>query len=102
MRSSRSSTSPAPAARPAYGDARAQHPARVGDDEVVRREQIDEVAEAAVLDAAVAPVDEQTRVVPALGGPLRDQLLGQRVVELVDAHARSLAGDRRAPANGVA
>ena len=86
---------PAPAARAAHRDARAQHAARVGDDEVAGVEQVDEVGEAPVLDRPVAPVHEQARGVPALGGPLRDQLLGQRVVELVGPHASSLAGDRR-------
>ena len=86
---------PAPAARPAHGDARAQHAAAVGDDEVARIEQLDELGEAAVLDRPVAPVHEQARAVPALGGPLRDQLLGQRVVELVGAHTRQ---SRRRPA----
>ena len=92
---------PAPAARAAHGDARAQHAARVGHDEIAGIEQIDEVGEAAVLDRPVAAVHEQARGVPALGGPLRDQLLGQRVVELVGPHASSLAGDRGAPANGT-
>ncbi len=80
------------AARPPNRDARAQHAAAVGDHEVVRIEQVDQLGEAAVLDRAVAPVHEQARTVPALGGPLRDQLLGQRVVELVDTHPGSLAG----------
>ena len=93
---------PAPAARSAHRDARAQHAARVGHDEIAGIEQIDELGEATVLDRPVAPVHEQARGVPALGGPLRDQLLGQRVVELVGPHASSLAGDRAAPANGIA
>ena len=84
---------PAPAARPAHRDARAQDAAAVGDDEIVRVEQIDELGEAPVLDRPVGPAHEQARRVPALGGPLRDQLLGQRVVELVGTHAGSLAGD---------
>ena len=92
---------PAPAARTAHRDARAQHAARVDDDEVARLEQVGQVGEAAVLDRSVAAVHEQARAVPALGGPLRDQLLRQRVVELVGAHRGSLAGDRRAPANGT-
>ena len=91
-RSSSNSTSPAAAARPANRDARAQHPAAVGDHEVVRIEQVDQLGEAAVLDRAVAPMHEHARIVSALGGPLRDQLLGQRVVELVDTHPGSLAG----------
>ena len=65
-------------------------------------EQVDEVVEAPVLDRPVAPVHEQARCVPALGRPLRDQLLGQRVVELVGTHRGSLAGDARPPANGTA
>jgi glycine dehydrogenase subunit 1 len=54
-----------------------------------------------LLDRPVAPVHEQARRVPALGRPLRDQLLGQRVVELVGPHPSSLAGDRGTPANGT-
>ena len=76
-----------PAARPAHGHAGAQHAAAVDDDEIGRVEQVDELGEAPVLDRPVAAVHEQPRAVPVLGGPLRDQLAGQRVVELVDAHA---------------
>ena len=50
-----------------------------------------------MLDRTFAPVHEQTRGVPALGGPLRDQFLGQRVVELLGTHAGSLAGDGAGP-----
>ena len=52
---------PAPAARPAHGDARAQHAARVRHDEIAGIEQVDEIGEAAVLDRPVAPVHEQAR-----------------------------------------
>ena len=92
----------APAGRAAHRDAGAQHAAAVDDDEIGRIEQVDEVVEAPVLDRPVAPVHEQARGVPALGRPLRDQLLGQRVVELVGTHRGSLAGDARLPANGTA
>ena len=85
----------APAGRAAHRDAGAQHAAAVDDDEVARIEQVDELVEAPVLDRPVAPVHEQARGVPALGRPLRDQLLGQRVVELVGTHRGSLAGDAR-------
>ena len=90
-----------PACRAAHGDAGAQHAAAVGHDEVGRIEQIDELVEAPVLDRPVPPVHEQARGVPALGRPLRDQLLGQRVVQLVGTHRGSLAGDSRLPANGT-
>ena len=66
-----------------------------------RGEQVDELGEAAVLDRPVAAVHEQARTVPVLGGPLRDQLLGQRVVELVDTHPGSLAGARTARRTAV-
>jgi len=91
-----------PAGRPPDRDAGAQHAAAVDDDEIVRIEQVDEVVEAPVLDRSGAMVHEQAGFVPARRRLLRDQLLGQRVVELVDTHRGSLAGDARPPANGTA
>ena len=92
----------AAARRPAHRDARAQHAAAVDDHEIGRIEQVDEVVEVPVLDRPGAMVHEQTRCVPVRRRPLRDQLLGQRVVELVGTHRGSLAGDARPPANGTA
>ena len=90
------------ARRTPHRDARAQDAAAVDDDEIAWIEQVRQLVEAPVLDRAVAPVHEQARCVASLGRPLRDQVLGQRVVELVGTHGGSLAGDARPPANGSA
>ncbi len=74
--------------------ARSKYPARVEDERVTRRDEVGQVAKAAMLDrTALAPYDEQPAVVTSRERLLRDTIGGER--EVVVARPRSaLVGDR--------
>ncbi len=76
------------AGRPRQSQPR-RHDTRVVDHDQLPAQLLRQLTEPAVADvAATAVVHQQPRLVATLGGVLRDQLLGQRVLELGSLHPR--------------
>ena len=73
------------------GEPRFDHAGVVQHQHVARPQQARQVGEKQVLERARAPVEVQEAASGALGrGMLRDELFGQRIVELGDAHGAAL------------
>ena len=81
-----------PAAGPlAAREPRFDHPRVIQHHRVAFADLRRQLGEGEILDLAAARIEMQQPACSALGrGALRDQLLGQRIVELGDEHARGL------------